>query len=339
LPNDLLRALDFVTDVNPAGAHRTSVKSPATGTFAIEAGGGGVAAPTWAVGPGIQGVGIGDKMTQGQPTGELALRVYVDRKRPLADLEDPVPEAVAMTNGVDVTTDVVEIGAVHVELFTQRVRPVMPGCGIGHPDVTVGTLGAFARRTGDDELYFLSNAHVIADHGLADVGDPILQPAVADKGTAADRIGALVESVPFVYSTKGFPNLVDAALGRIDSQLAQPAMRVIGRAPSGVTTNVRRGMRVHKVGRTTDLTAGVVEDVHLRLAMNYKVSPTATKRVGFRDQVLCSRFTQPGDSGALVLSSSNRAVGLHFAGSDSKSIFNRIRNVLDALRIELVLEP
>lgn len=336
MTNDLLRVLDYVTDVvSPRRSRGLTVGSE---SFEVGSGGAVGTARPWVVGPGIQGVGIGQKMTQGVPTGALALRVYVDRKRPLAEVENPVPATVSVADIPDVTTDVIEIGVVQVELFTQRARPVMPGCGIGHPDVTVGTLGAFARRPEDDGLYFLSNSHVIADHGLAKLDDPILQPATSDNGTAADQIGVLVDFVPFVYSTDGFPNLVDAALGRIEPGLAHTATRVIGRAPSGVTTRVRRGMHVRKVGRTTDLTTGIVQDVNFRLSMQYKVSPTATQRVGFRDQILCTRFTQPGDSGALVLSSSNRAVGLHFAGSTSASIFNRIGNVLRTLGVELVME-
>lgn len=339
MTNDLLRALDHVTDARPVRSRAAGRRSDAGLAFALEADGPAGAARPWVVGPGIQGVGIGEKVTRGVPTGELALRVYVDRKRPRSQVVDPVPATVSVPDVADVITDVVEIGVVRPELFTQRVRPVMPGCGISHPDVTVGTLGAFARRPGDDELYFLSNSHVIADHGLAKADDPILQPATSDDGTPADRIGALVRSVPFVYGEEGFPNLVDVALGRIEPGLARTAIRLIGRPPTGVTTNVRRGMRVRKVGRTTDLTSGIVEDVNVRLSLRYKVSATETRRVGFRDQVLCSRFTQPGDSGALVLSSSDRAVGLHFAGSVSASVFNRIGNVLRALDVELVVEP
>jgi N-acetylmuramoyl-L-alanine amidase len=57
---------------------------------------------------------------------------------------------------------------------------------------------------------------------------------------------------------------------------------------------------------------------------------------GFRDVVECNRFTQPGDSGALVLNRHGRAVGLHFHGADH-SVFCRMVHVLDALEAELGL--
>ena len=43
-----------------------------------------------------------------------------------------------------------------------------------------------------------------------------------------------------------------------------------------------------------------------------------------------------GDSGSAVFNMAKQVVGLHFAGSPSSSIFNRIEHVLTALDIEVV---
>ena len=331
-------ALDCVTDGRPS---RVPASLPAeefaTDAFRAEAAAAAQRAVPWTVGPGVQGVGIGEKVTEGQPTGDLALRVYVDHKRPKATIDNPVPDQVDVGDLRGVITDVIAIGHVEAELFVDRTRPYMPGCGIGHPKVSAGTLGAFVRRNGTDALFALSNAHVLADDGLATRGDPVLQPAADDGGVDADTIAQLEDFVPFEFGDTGFPNLVDAAIARVDRQQVDLAIRLLGRPPAGITTNVRRGMRVHKVGRTTDLTTGIVQDVHLRLSMTYRRTTDDRARAGFRDQVLCTRFTQGGDSGSLVLSSSNRAVGLHFAGSPSASVFNRIGHVLQILDVDLVL--
>jgi hypothetical protein len=83
---------------------------------------------------------------------------------------------------------------------------------------------------------------------------------------------------------------------------------------------------------------GIVRDVNYRTAIRYRrpTPPHRRARVGFRDQVLCSRYTDGGDSGSIVLNEQNEAVGLHFAGSPSTSIFNRISPVLQALGVQLV---
>lgn len=336
--NDLVLALEFVTEGAKAAVPQTLARAEfSTESFVAETRKIQKKARPWTQGRGIQGVGIGEKISDGKVSGdELALRVYVEKKKPKSKIKNPVPSKLPVPEIGDVTTDVVEIGRVEPEIFTSRVRPAMPGCGVGHPKVTVGTFGCLVRKKGKKRLYILSNSHVIANEGVAKKGDPVLQPGWMDGGRPPkDVIGRLEEWVPFQFSATGFPNLVDAAIARVAKSRVTDVIRIIGIAPSGVSTNIRRRMRVQKVGRTTDYTTGVVLDVHYRLSLSYMRPGGGTGRVGLRDQVLCSRYTQGGDSGSAVLNSRKRVVGLHFAGSPSTSIFNRIENVFNLLDLEL----
>ena len=86
----------------------------------------------------------------------------------------------------------------------------------------------------------------------------------------------------------------------------------------------------------TDYAVGVITDVDYRLALNYKKPGGGKGRVGLQDQVLCTRYTAGGDSGAAVLNMNEKIVGLHFAGSPSTSIFNKIQNVIDLLDIAVI---
>ena len=95
-------------------------------------------------------------------------------------------------------------------------------------------------------------------------------------------------------------------------------------------------MQVQKTGRTTDYTIGIIKDINFRTALTYRKPGGGRGRVGFWDQVLCTRYTASGDSGSAVLNMEKEVVGLHFAGSDSSSIFNRIGHALDALLIDVV---
>src|SRR5262249_30154147 len=93
-------------------------------------------------------------------------------------------------------------------------------------------------------------------------------------------------------------------------------------------------MKVVKVGRTTNKTTGTVRDVHFRFTLDYD---DLGKSVGFMDQVFCTRYSKPGDSGSLVLDeATGKAVGLHFAGANGGSVFNPIDKVLEALKVSLV---
>ncbi len=291
----------------------------------------------WVYARGVQGLGIGAKESDGHVSDDLSLKVYVDRKRPLSQVKQPVPRYVETPAAGKLRTDVEEIGQLESELFTSRVRPAMPGCGLGHVKVTVGTFGCLVKRRGDAKtLYVLSNSHVLANSGNAKVGDKIIQGGKSDGGAPpADVIGTLADFVPFDFATDGFPNLVDAAIAKVAKKDVVTAIRVLGHKPKGVSSYVRRGMHVQKVGRTTDHTLGIIKDIDFRLRIRYRAPDGKKRRAGLRDQVLCSRYTAGGDSGAAVLNHAGKLIGLHFAGSPSSSVFNKIDNVLAALDIRL----
>jgi hypothetical protein len=290
----------------------------------------------WVHGKGVQGYGIGAKITDGERLDDLVLKIYVERKLPEASLESErkVPKRLSIPSlGGEIPTDVEEIGKVVHEANTQRVRPAIPGYSVGHVAVTAGTLGCLVKRK--NRRFILSNSHVLADSGVGKKGDAVIQPGSIDGGQAPpDVIGALEDWVPFVFGP-GFNNLVDAAIASFEANTVTPKIRILG-IPLGVGPAVKRDAKVQKVGRTTDHTIGIVKDVNYRFFLNYPKPAGGTGRVGFRDQVLCSRYTAGGDSGSLVLNMKRQGVGLHFAGSPSTSIFSPIRFVLQALNLTLV---
>jgi hypothetical protein len=141
------------------------------------------------MGEGIQGLGIGQKVTDAFVLPDLVLKVYVEKKLPKSKVTNMVPEAVDIP-GIEeqLATDVEEIGKVELESNTSRVRSAIPGFSIGHLEISAGTLGCLVRVNGDDQgLYILSNSHVLANEGVAEKGDVIIQPGVFD----AVRLGSI----------------------------------------------------------------------------------------------------------------------------------------------------
>lgn len=292
----------------------------------------------WIHGDGVQGLGIGNRIVAGTLVPELAVRVYVEKKKPLSMIENPAPKTVTLPSIGQIELDVIEIGLLQLESFTSRVRPTMPGCSVGHSKITAGTLGLVVRHEESGEMVILSNSHVLANEGDATQGDHILQPGQLDGGQIPDDvIGDLVDWVPFEFSDTGFTNLVDAAIASVSREHVIDAIRLIDVTPVKVNAETKRGDVVRKVGRTTDETTGVVQDVNAKLKLEYRVPGAGgtKKRVGLTDQVLCTRYTQSGDSGAAVLNDRDELVGLHFAGSSSASVFNKIGNVFTLLKLRL----
>src|SRR5437879_6674520 len=126
----------------------------------------------------VVGVAVGNKVIGGRETEEACIVVFVEAKRPEAQLRhrDVVPKALG-----GVRTDVVETGRFHALRAaqttnmdrTKRVRPAPGGVSVGHFQVTAGTLGVLARRGGRPVIP--PNNPVLPNPNAARVGDPILQ--------------------------------------------------------------------------------------------------------------------------------------------------------------------
>lgn len=304
--------------------------------------------------------GVGYKITGGQSTGETSVVVSVARKVPMSQLarSQRVPQSIQ-----GFKTDVVETGVIRaLQDPKQRMRPARPGVSVGHRDITAGTFGYLVRRGQD--VFILSNNHVLANSNNASPGDPILQPGPHDGGTTANDIIARLEdfvpidfgaSPPTCSVAKGVASLVNAAarlLGshhrvqairqtpgtnRVDCAIARPlSPDVVTReilqigSPTGVAT-ASLGTQVQKFGRTTGYTQGEIVQVDVTVTVNYN-GPVAV----FTDQLMAGAMSQGGDSGSLVLDMQGRAVGLLFAGSDTNTILSPIGFVLEDLRVEMV---
>jgi len=266
----------------------------------------------------IQGVGYGVKVVGSRATSEAAVRVYVRTKLPRRDLArvDVIPDEV---NGQP--TDVIAVGDI-----VAHPRPVPCGVSIGHVDITAGTLGCLLRRAGDDATYLLSNNHVLANVNQAQLGDSILEPGPADGGV--EPIAQLSDFEPI--KLWGGANLIDAAVARLlDPDDVLPEIAAIG-AVQNPPVDAALYQSVRKHGRTTRHTVGVVTD----LSADLWVRVLPRQMAWFEDQLgvqggVAGDFSQPGDSGSLVVDGVSRAaVGLLFAGGQGQTFVNPIEPVL-----------
>jgi hypothetical protein len=260
-------------------------------------------------------------------------------------------------------TDVVQTGIIRaLQSPTDRIRPAPGGVSIGHKDITAGTLGCLVKK--NDQIFILSNNHVLANSNQAEIGDPILQPGPYDGGSYPDdHIANLEEFVPvefigldsdcpFATATASFLNGIAALLGshvRMKAIIQQAGDNLVDAAiarplnPEDVSDEILQigtiqgsaeaelGMAIKKSGRTTGLTTGVVEQVDVSANVQYGEGKIAL----FTDQLMAGAMSQGGDSGSAVLDDNNRLVGLLFAGSDTTTVINRIENVFSLLGVSV----
>jgi hypothetical protein len=281
--------------------------------------------------PNIVAIGIAQKVTEKQATGELGVCFYVEKKLPKSKMKNHkmVPPVLSVADRKAVFTDVQQIGKV-LPQANKRKSPLLSGFSVGSLKDT-GTLGAIVKK--GNKLFVLSNSHVLARSGLGKAGDKIIFPGGADNG-GNDQVVATLSTFEKFNTGNDFLNRVDAALAEIDEGFFDKINFSIRGAKTPLATTVPvRGMKIVTRGRTSGDTEGEVQDVHFRIVLPYK----GVGQVGFLDQVKCSHYSKPGDSGALIVDkASKKIVGLHFAGSGTASIFNPIAEVVKALKFRFV---
>jgi hypothetical protein len=280
----------------------------------------------------ILGVGLGQKVSEGQETGEPCVSVYVMAK---AAKRSVVPAALVPARVGGVATDVVAVGELVAQPYRGRYRPAPSGVSIGHVAITAGTLGALVKR--GRKRFLLSNNHVLANSNDAASGDAIVQPGPYDGGKdPKDRIARLSEFVRIRFGGSA-ANLVDAAIAEpLPGTLVKRDNVWFGRAGTKPVA-AELNLLVKKAGRTTQNTRGRVSGLNASVRVNYGAAGVAL----FRNQILIvsltsQPFSQGGDSGSLIVTDAGRKpVGLLFAGSASHTIASPIGAVLAALDVKL----
>lgn len=298
----------------------------------------------------VVGVACSNKMKGTTLKDTPALTVYVTKKEKSANIAKG-SEIPAEIDGV--TTDVVEVGELNALAFNTRVRPALPGYSIGHYNITAGTFGALVRdvrrcccesehchcghghghgrQDCRGDILILSNNHVLADVNKARPGDKILQPGPFDGGLyPADTVATFERTEEIVFGASGY-NLVDAALARPTDARNVTASIIGAAAPTGVGQALPL-MNVLKVGRTTEVTAGVVLATNATVAVNFGAEGIAI----FRHQIITTGMSAGGDSGSLLMDFDLNGVGLLFAGSAVITIHNHLLDVQNTLGVELI---
>jgi hypothetical protein len=293
------------------------------------------AARRWLEDAGVLGFGIGPRVTDGKVTRDLALRVHVLKKLPLSRLgRQRIPPVVRMPG----MKGPVAIDVIESELPRAELALVGDGVTLSGPVPEFGTIGFVAARGGTADHFAVTCRHVLDGKAGAPVEWAEFPPAPALPnpiiGTLAFKSG---------FSAGGnFPNFTDIALVRLAAGAVSPAVRGLGKIAGIRTSELKVGETVRLCGFGTSLLAagsfGVTEGQVVEPKSNRIIALTNHGDLGFRDVVVCTRFTSPRDSGAGVLDAQNRLVGIHMAGAAGAggfSIFQRIGNVLSAFDLSM----
>lgn len=226
-------------------------------------------------------------------------------------------------------------------------------CGSSiHPAkfIGAGTLGCIVKdATG--QLYGLTNNHVSGNCSYSNKGEKILAPGQID--ILVDHIDPFTIGHHFKSATfiPGVPDNIDTS-NNSDAALIKiiNADKVSSYQGSAYDTpneviELQAGMLVEKVGRSTGHTQGlVVGEVLGKFQCGYTVHGVGTLAAWF-DNVFAVKssvenFSEPGDSGSLVVANVNgarKAVGILFAGDQQGNTYILpLNKILENFGVELI---
>lgn len=267
----------------------------------------------------IIGYGVGLKRVSGLTTGQAALQIHVRRKRPLNLIPTPylIPRTVSWPElEAPVLLDVIETSPFRLANLTDAERPIFPGLSVGHCiSGETGSLGAVVSAFNDSERYLLSAGHVLAASGRARLEDAIVQPGGLDGGECpAQTIGTLTAFVE-LQPGSGFPNVADAALAKLNPNVQD--------APGGLAIRRLAGPDeigpndvLFRVGCRTGERAVQIMNPSFATSVQFPSPSGSSETFQFRDLLQYTDFSQPGDSGAPLITASGALVGIHIAQND-----------------------
>ena len=272
--------------------------------------------------PGILGIGFGVKRTAGKVVDKKSLRIYVNRKlsRDELDKKQRIPRRI---NGY--LTDVIPVG---------KFKPhFAPGDAIGNSGILSGTLACLVED--DQAAYLLGSWHVLTNTTGKD-GDPVFMPPSAMAGAAV--VGRLIATP--TMNLNGGENAFDAAVAEIQGGVDVDPQFAPGQS-FGACATATAGAKVRKRGAATDETTGTVDGVSEDIPIMY--NGRVSDRAMLTGQITVlgdnGRFSDEGDSGALLCTTSLRPLGIVVGGTTLRgqmhTLASPIGPILDFYKLQL----
>jgi hypothetical protein len=239
----------------------------------------------------------------------------------------------------------------------RREEKLVPGLSVSHYAGFAGTIGCLVQVGRGRNAYrgLVSASHVLSVNNTANKGDQVVHPAKRDTRAAMlSHVVGTVEDYSLLahYLSQGQDpfNTQDVAIARItDDERAcenhvpdpeDPGKRTIPLAGVVESDEIHKliAQPVYKIGRTSGFTAGVMEVADVK---RFPVRLPNGKIYLWQDVALVrgesgKAFSEAGDSGSVVYTSSGAAVGLVIGGSDEFTVISPLSICLEAIEADLL---
>ena len=186
-----------------------------------------------------------------------------------------------------------------------------------------GTAGAFFNIEEDNNIYLLSNHHVLLSNS-GNIGDKIVHPSKVDNNNSSNIIGEIIWKEDILSS-----KIMDAAIAKINYPVDIGEYTRCDQLQFSGIAEPKIGQHVRKCGKKTGLTCGRIRSINCVV----NVSTTPNNYRIYENQILTTMMTIPGDSGSVLVNDDNMVVGLLFSGDESNVSFaNNIKTIFQRIK-------
>jgi hypothetical protein len=291
--------------------------------------------------PEIQGLSARRKNRGGLELEQYALLINVKTKSTNIPAARAIPKTLPYVLDAmkyDIPTDIEGVGKNSLSIYSgENVSPKQLGlsCSREEPKSPSGTIGLKVNKNGVPHL--LSCYHVLCPHELqqrqltfpSGKKAVILSPGLID-GNSRTEIAEVTEGY--------LDDLIDAAIAKLkDDTILQNIYYKENWIPNGTLPltpdHTRRKINVKLVGRTSGRREGFLVD-HFQQVVFLDDYPAGTKD-RLHHLIITTKISDKGDSGATVIDSDNKVIGLLVGDNDTYSFVIPINTIFSRMDLQL----
>ena len=200
---------------------------------------------------------------------------------------------------------------------------ITAGCSVFYKSSIIrnGTAGAFFKLKDSQDIYMISNRHVIVDSDF-ELGTEVVHPSRNDSSEALPS--EIIGTIYWTSSPKD--ELLDAAVSKIHYPVDVGRYSLCRNIKFKSLGDAVINQNVSKVGRSTGLTHGEIRSINCTINVTEEIERPRF----YRHQILSTNLAIRGDSGSVLVNSNEEVVGLIFASNKKAACFsNNIKYIFN----------
>ena len=219
--------------------------------------------------------------------------------------------------------NVIPVSSEKITLLSNSLKreKITGGCSVFYKnsDNKTGTAGAFFKLKNSEDVYMLSNRHVIVDPDC-EMDTQVVHPSRMD---SSNEFPDQVIGSIYWRSDKD-DEFLDAAISKIDYPVEIGRYSLCRNLKFKSLGKAKLHQNVSKTGRSSGITFGEIRSINCTVNVTEKIEAPRF----FKHQILSNNIAIDGDSGSVLVNEDEEVVGLIFASNKKTASFSNNINYI-----------